>query len=85
MPDPFTIHIFVPMGIQRVFGSIDLMHWTGKGIVFPRAKMARGEDPSELAGKGNYISVGAGDDEDNALDDDAQHPADHQCRAIGYC
>ena len=71
MPDPFTIHIFVPDGDPEGVRIIDLMHWTGKGIVFPRQKWPEVKQRGDLAGRGVYILVGAGDEAgDDASDDD---------------
>ena len=37
MPDPFTIHIFVPDGDPEGVRLIGRMNWTGIGLAFPRS------------------------------------------------
>ena len=64
MPDPFTIHIFVPDGDPEGVRLIDRMNWTGLGIVFPRSKWLEVRQRSELLRAGVYILVGYQEEDD---------------------
>jgi hypothetical protein len=72
MPDAFTIRILVPDGDPEGIRIIDLMNWTGKGVVFPRQKWPDVKLRGDLASTGIYILVGAGDDVGNDVVDDAR-------------
>jgi hypothetical protein len=64
MPAPFTIRIFVPDGDPEGVRLIDLMNWTGLGLVFPRTKWADVRQRRELPRAGVYILAGYQGDDD---------------------
>jgi len=68
MPDPFTIHIFVPDGDPEGVRLINRMNWTGLGIAFPRSKWPEVRQRPEFTRAGVYILDGlpGNDDEDNS-------------------
>jgi hypothetical protein len=65
----FTIHIHVPSGDPEGIRIISRVHWTGKGIVFPREKWPEARQRDELGYVGVYILVGDEDDSDSDVAD----------------
>lgn len=62
--DPFTIKIFVPDGDPEGVRIVELMNWTGKGIVFPRVEWQKTRLRDEFKQAGIYILAGQTEDED---------------------
>lgn len=62
--DAFTIKIFVPDGDPEGVRIVELMNWTGKGIVFPRIEWASTKQRDEFKQAGIYILVGQTEEDD---------------------
>jgi hypothetical protein len=62
--DPFTIKIFVPSGDPEGVRIVDMMNWTGKGIVFPRIEWDKVSQRTEFQQAGIYFLVGQEENDD---------------------
>jgi hypothetical protein len=62
--DPFTIKIFVPSGDPEGVRIVEMMNWTGKGIVFPRIEWDRVGQRTEFQQAGIYFLVGQEENDD---------------------
>jgi len=62
--DPFTIKIFVPSGDPEGVRIVEMMNWTGKGIVFPRIEWDKVSQRSEFQQAGIYFLVGQEENDD---------------------
>lgn len=62
--DPFTIKIFVPSGDPEGVRIVDMMNWTGKGIVFPRIEWDKISHRTEFQQAGVYFLVGQEENDD---------------------
>lgn len=60
----FTIKIFVPDGDPEGVRIVELMNWTGKGIVFPRTEWQKTRLRDEFKQAGIYILTGQTEDDD---------------------
>lgn len=68
MSEPFTLKIFVADGDPEGIRIVDRMNWTGRGIVFPRAKWPDALKREEFSRAGVYILTGYAETQDE--DDD---------------
>jgi len=59
--EPYTIRIFVADGDPEGFKIVELMNWTGIGIVMPRRVWPKVRSRSEFKKAGVYILVGSGE------------------------
>jgi hypothetical protein len=62
--DAFTIKIFVPNGDPEGVRIVELMNWTGKGIVFPRLEWTNTKQRDEFRQAGIYLLVGQTEEDD---------------------
>jgi hypothetical protein len=62
--DPFTIKIFVPDGDPEGVRIVELMNWTGKGIIFPRIEWNTTKNREEFRQAGIYLLVGQSEEDD---------------------
>jgi hypothetical protein len=58
MAEPYTIRIFVPDGDPESVKIVDLFHWTGVGLAFPRAAWPRVSTRPEFKKSGVYVLTG---------------------------
>ncbi|MFN5539754.1 MAG: GIY-YIG nuclease family protein [Candidatus Melainabacteria bacterium] len=62
--DPFTIKIYVPNGDPESVRIVELMNWTGKGIVFSRLEWSQISQREEFNQAGIYFLTGQKDEDD---------------------
>lgn len=59
MAEPYSIRILVPDGDPEGVKIVDLFHWTGVGVAFPRAAWPETRNRQELSRSGVYILIGS--------------------------